>query len=318
MKVDGGFGAARTARSVEPKRRVVAMSPRRFGLARLAREFLLEVQHAFRAARSARDVSGYGAVAPVCRLTGQDRPDSLQQARVHNQAARAAVFPHELELFRSKQRVGGNRDCPDLGGAPEGRNKGGRIEEQQKDPVGGLNADGGKRIRCLVHFLGDLSVSDLATAANQSDLSAPAFRQVPVYKKFRHVEALGNGEAKVRHGWPECTKRRERGQFSRGAGSPKMAASRVTATPAGTRGLNRSPRTSSHDDLSRSRRVTRAMCMAWPARSATTLPIRRCPRSDRSPMRSRTLCRQNSFGKRRPSGFNSPSRVKTMAFSSDP
>ena len=62
MKVDGGFGAARTARSVEPKRRVVAMSPRRFGLARLAREFLLEVQHAFRAARSARDVSGYGAL----------------------------------------------------------------------------------------------------------------------------------------------------------------------------------------------------------------------------------------------------------------
>ena len=47
-------------------------------------------------------------------------------------------------------------------------------------------------------------------------------------------------------------------------------------------------------DVARSRRETRAVCMACPARSATTLPRIRRPIRAKSPIRSSILCRTNS------------------------
>ena len=57
-------------------------------------------------------------------------------------------------------------------------------------------------------------------------------------------------------------------------------------------------RASSHADRSFIRRETSAVCMAWPARSATTSPSMRRPASARSPIRSSTLCRTYSSVKR--------------------
>src|ERR1035441_4995732 len=63
-------------------------------------------------------------------------------------------------------------------------------------------------------------------------------------------------------------------------------------------------------------RDTSAISMAWPARSATTEPSICFPISARSPIRSRTLWRTNSSGKRN-GGFSTSSRFSTMAFSID-
>ena len=73
---------------------------------------------------------------------------------------------------------------------------------------------------------------------------------------------------------------------------------------------------SSHAERSRSSCLTRATCMAWPARSATTRPWMRRPARARSPMRSRTLWRTNSSGKRSGPFLIAPSPTM-MAQSSD-
>ena len=58
-------------------------------------------------------------------------------------------------------------------------------------------------------------------------------------------------------------------------------------------------------------RDTRAVCMAWPARSAITCPSSGLPISARSPIRSSTLWRQHSSLKRRPSGIQNACRGRS-------
>ena len=157
----GGLRLAGRTRRVAPVHDVLARCGRRLGHRLGPLQRLVEIERARRPA-----VHDQHLAQPRTSLA--DRQHARGHLGLDDGDPGAAIVEEERVLLRTHQRVDGDGDGAQLGGAPEGRGKSGRVVQREQGPLLQFEPGLGQGAGGVGHTVGDLTVGDVRPAARKA------------------------------------------------------------------------------------------------------------------------------------------------------